>query len=148
MCQFLDLLNFLRKEFEKSKTSPFPGELIIDLIKFCFVDSKLVFNNTYCSQTFGMAMGNPLSPALVNLFKKFFERNILVLVLTREVVWLRYVYDDMRTMHHITYRTEQYKIRQHVLSKVWLLLINTRTKILRSDDRLRLANLLWREKDR
>ena len=40
-----------------------------------------------------MAMGNPLSPFLSNLYMEFFERKMLKIFLPTDAVWFRYVDD-------------------------------------------------------
>lgn len=87
-----DLLTFLDDELRKHDL-PLPVPTIIELIKLCIVDSKFVFANEFYSQKFGMAMGNPLSPVLSNLYMEFFERDILNSILPSNVVWYRYIDD-------------------------------------------------------
>ena len=88
-----DLLDFLAIElnnfnFEISTSA------IIQLIQLCVKDLKFVFNQTFYSQSFGLAMGNPLSPLLSNLYMEFFEQRILKLnSLNFELNWYRYVDD-------------------------------------------------------
>ena len=87
-----DLLEFLKEELDKIAL-PLPSSSIIDLIKLCIKDSKFGFNGKFYSQKFGMAMGNPLSPVLSNLYMEFFEARILSNILPVNVVWFRYVDD-------------------------------------------------------
>ena len=87
-----DLLDFLKEELE-SKNLPLPAITVIELIKLCIKDSKFIFNGKFYSQKFGMAMGNPLSPLLSNLYMEFFETKILNNILPANAVWFRYVDD-------------------------------------------------------
>ena len=57
------------------------------------VDSTFCFNNEYYKQTFGMAMGNPISPVLSNLYMEFFEKYELSKILPQGIHWYRYVDD-------------------------------------------------------
>ena len=72
---------------------PHSNYVIIELIKLCKKDCKFEFNSKYHAQKFGMAMGNPLSPVLSNLYMEFFESRILSNILPANVIWYRYVDD-------------------------------------------------------
>ena len=87
-----DLLEFLVDELEAFDL-PLPPSKIIELIKLCIKDCKFGFNGNFYSQKFGMAMGNPLSPVLSNLYMEFFETKILARILPPNVYWFRYVDD-------------------------------------------------------
>ena len=87
-----DLLLFLEDELTHHDL-PLPVHTIIDMIKLCVVDAKFVCNGEYFSQKFGMAMGNPLSPLLSNLYMEFFEKEVLPRILPPNVIWFRYVDD-------------------------------------------------------
>ena len=87
-----DLLNFLKEELDNMNL-PLPTSTVIDLIKLCIKDCKFVFDDKFYSQKIGMAMGNPLSPLLSNLYMEFFESKILKNILPANVVWYRYVDD-------------------------------------------------------
>lgn len=87
-----DLLGFLDDELKKHSL-PLPAPTIIELIKLCILDSKFTFNNEFYSQIFGMAMGNPLSPVLSNIYMEFFEKQFLPHILPPNAIWLRYVDD-------------------------------------------------------
>ena len=91
-----DLLEFLPNELNKLDL-PHPNDVIIDLIKLCIKDCKFEFNGNYYAKKFGMAMGNPLSPVLSNLYMEFFESRILNNILPEKAVWYRYV-DDIICM--------------------------------------------------
>ena len=49
-----------------------PKESFISLIKLCVNNNEFQFNNSFYRQKFGVAMGSPLSPVLVNLFMECF----------------------------------------------------------------------------
>ena len=87
-----DLLSFLPEVLDRLEL-PFDNTVLINLIKLCILDSKFEFNGKYYSQKFGMAMGNPLSPVLSNLYMEFFESKILKIFLPKNAVWFRYVDD-------------------------------------------------------
>lgn len=86
------LFEFIEEEFSQQ---PFPISLsdVLSLVKLCVVDSVFTFQGGFHRQTFGMAMGNPLSPVLSNLYMEFFEKNILSSILPDYVQWFRYVDD-------------------------------------------------------
>ena len=87
-----DLLDFLLPKLDDLDL-PVSNSVFIELIKLCVKDCKFTFNGEYYSQKFGMAMGNPLSPVLSNLYMEFFEKNLLADILPCNVIWLRYVDD-------------------------------------------------------
>ena len=72
---------------------PLPLSDIIALTKLCICDCKFTFNGEYYQQIFGMAMGNPLSPLLSNLYMEFFERQHLPAIVHFPLHWFRYVDD-------------------------------------------------------
>ena len=87
-----DLLVYLEEELENHDL-PLPTATIIDLIKLCVLESYFVFNGKYYLQNFGMAMGNPISPILSNLYMEFFETKLLPSILPHKVTWFRYLDD-------------------------------------------------------
>ena len=87
-----DLLSFLPEVLDRLEL-PFDNTVLVNLIKLCILDSKFEFNGKYYSQKFGMAMGNPLSPVLSNLYMEFFEKKILSKILPKQAIWFRYVDD-------------------------------------------------------
>ena len=87
-----DLFEFLKLKLDDANL-PHTSEVIIELIKLCVMDCKLVFEGSFYLQKFGFAMGNPLSPLLSNLYMEFFETRILRRILPDDVCWLRYVDD-------------------------------------------------------
>ena len=89
-----DLIEFLSETLENIQLDiPFSKKTLIELIKLCVKECKFEFNGKFYSQNFGMAMGNPLSPVLSNLYMEFFEKKILSSIIPRNVVWFRYVDD-------------------------------------------------------
>ncbi|XP_069941993.1 uncharacterized protein [Cherax quadricarinatus] len=92
-----DLLSFLSEELVNYDL-PLPVPTIIKLIKLCIVDTKFVFNDRFYTQKFGMAMGNPLSPVLSNLYMEFFETRLLNTILPNRAKWFRYVDDILCLM--------------------------------------------------
>ena len=87
-----DLLQFLVEELPDHNL-PISQDVLIELIKLCVKDCKFEFNGKYYLQKFGMAMGNPLSPILSNLYMEFFEKKIMNNILPINAVWFRYVDD-------------------------------------------------------
>ena len=73
------LLDYFRNEFE-DHNFPVSCDNLIKLINICVKDSKFIFNSEYYSQKFGMAMGNPLSPVLSNLYVEFLENYELSII--------------------------------------------------------------------
>lgn len=87
-----DLLEYLA-EILDNYDLPFSTNVVLELIKLCVCDSVFTFNGKFYTQKFGMAMGNPLSPVLSNLYMEFFETKFLPSILPPGTVWLRYVDD-------------------------------------------------------
>ena len=87
-----DLLEYL-SEFLNNFDLELPTESIIELIKLCICDSVFTFDDKFYVQKFGMAMGNPLSPVLSNLFMEFFETKFLPNILPQGVLWFIFVDD-------------------------------------------------------
>ena len=80
---------------------PLPLSDVISLIKLCICNCKFIFNNEFYEQTFGMAMGNPLSPLLSNLYMEFFERQHLPQIINIPIKWFRYVDDILVLLPNI-----------------------------------------------
>ena len=87
-----DLLEYLEEELERHDI-PLSVENLISLIRLCIKDSKFCFNGEFFVQKFGMAMRNPLSPVLSNIYMEFFETKLLPRILPQKVIWFRYVDD-------------------------------------------------------
>ena len=87
-----NLLDFLHGELENYNL-PLCRSVIINLVRLCIVDCKFTFNNEFYMQCFGMAMGNPLSPLLSNIYMEFFERAHLPSFSSFQLHWFRYVDD-------------------------------------------------------
>ena len=111
-----DLLSFLSEELDNFDL-PFPSDMIIELIKLCIIDSKFVFQEKFYIQKFGMAMGNPLSPVLSNLYMEYYEKRLLPSILPNGVTWNRYV-DDIVCVWPVSEDVEVflYKLNGLVLS--------------------------------
>ena len=87
-----DLLSFLEAEL-LNFSLPLPVNNMLDLIKLCMLNSSFVFNDCFYKQKFGLAMGNPLSPMLANIYMEHFERDLIGSYIPNDVYWLRYVDD-------------------------------------------------------
>ena len=84
-----------------------PSTDIIKLLELCVRDSKFTFNGKFYKQVFGMAMGNPLSPLLANLYMEFFEKNLLPTITSIPYKWKRYV-DDVFVLFHFNFDIETF----------------------------------------
>ena len=50
-----------------------PKDVFLKLMKSAISSVEFSFNNTMCKQTYGIAMGSPLGPALANIFVGYYE---------------------------------------------------------------------------
>ena len=87
-----DLLEFLREILENYDL-PVDSDICIKLIELCVVDNVFSAEGEFYKQTFGFAMGNPLSPILSNLYMEYFETRLLPQICNFPIVWYRYVDD-------------------------------------------------------
>ena len=87
-----DILSYLSTELENHNFT-LSSSTIIQLVAICVNDCRFTFNNKYYKQTFGMPMGNSLSPLLVNLYMEFFEKHYVYSIPNIVLKWYRYVDD-------------------------------------------------------
>ena len=67
---------------------------ILELVDLCTTNLYFHFEENFYKQKFGMAMGNPLSPVLANLFLEHIESDILPTYdNVKPSFWYRYVDD-------------------------------------------------------
>ena len=84
-----------------SHVFPVGIECFLDLIKLCHRHNYFAFENRYFEQIFGLAMGNPLSPVLANLFLEHIEDELVSSFSgVRPVVWLRYADGVLSLVSH------------------------------------------------
>ncbi|XP_069186448.1 uncharacterized protein [Procambarus clarkii] len=96
-----DVLSFLRQKASESLLPlPLPTDVFLDLIRLCVESNSFSFNGKYYTQTFGVAMGSPLSPVLANFYMEYFETVLLPSIDTRPSLWLRYVDDIFALWPH------------------------------------------------
>ena len=46
---------------------------ILELLEFCLDNTYFMFDNEFYIQTFGCAMGSPVSPIIANIYMEYFE---------------------------------------------------------------------------
>ena len=89
-----DVLNFLERVVARGTwVPPIPFNHLRKLIEICANNCFLEWDGDIYRQTFGVAMGSPLSPVLANLYMEYFEREILPSLQQQPLLWLRYVDD-------------------------------------------------------
>ena len=103
-----DLLDYLAEVLDNYEL-PFCTDDMIELIKLCVCDSVFTFDGKFYTQKFGMAMGNPLSPVLSNLYMEFFETKYLPRILPNGALWFRYV-DDIFCIWPLTANIEYFLV--------------------------------------
>ena len=90
------VLSKLKEKYEQGMVNfSLPIEKFLELIRLCVSSTVFSFNGEGYKQTFGVAMGSPLSPILANLCMEFIENDILdnCPPQIKPVIWLRYVDD-------------------------------------------------------
>ena len=75
---------------------PLPKEDFIRLVQLCVSFGSFQFKDSKYKQKSGLAMGNPLSAALVPLFMETLEEDHYKVIVGRDATWLRYC-DDVLT---------------------------------------------------
>ena len=88
-----DTINILENLLEKNNISKQKIFEYIKLTNLCMRQNTFKFNNNYFQQTYGTAMGNPLSPFLANVFMNNFETNFKNSNPEFPKIWFRYVDD-------------------------------------------------------
>lgn len=87
-------INLLREHVTPDKlVLPIPHQDFIDLVELCINFNYFIFNQQSFKQKFGMAMGNPISAVLANLFMESLESGPFAQIIPPTVTWLRYVDD-------------------------------------------------------
>jgi hypothetical protein len=66
-----EVLDFLRMKLVNASL-PVSLDVLLELIKLCVIDCIFQFNGQFYSMISGLAMGNPLSPVLANIFYGIF----------------------------------------------------------------------------
>ena len=87
-----DLLEYLSRILDNYEIT-IQTPVILKLVKLCIKDCVFTFNGSYYRQIFGMAMGNPLSPLLSNIYMEFFESRLIPSIWMSQISWFRYVDD-------------------------------------------------------
>ena len=59
----------------------------------CMISTYFMWNNRFCQQKEGAAMGNPLSPVVANIYMEHFEALAIESARLKPATWLRYVDD-------------------------------------------------------
>ncbi|XP_069995116.1 uncharacterized protein [Penaeus vannamei] len=96
-----EVLAFLQRKLPaEDPRLPLPTDVFLQLIRLCVESNSFAFESRFYSQIFGVAMGSPLSPVLVNLFMEFFESELLPSISLRPSVRLRYVDDAFALWFH------------------------------------------------
>ncbi|XP_058839239.1 uncharacterized protein LOC131694763 [Topomyia yanbarensis] len=87
-----DALESLRRHLERNRVLPYQVEAYLSVAECCMKQNFFTFRGKFYKQTFGLSMGNKLSPLLADVFLSDFE-----LALGKEKlfprVWRRYVDD-------------------------------------------------------
>ena len=109
-----DVLSFLPNILEEN-IQGIPRKNIIELIRLCVEDSSFVFEGKFYTQKFGMAMGNPLSPVLANIYMEYFEKHLLNSIKDQHIVWLRYV-DDILCFWPRMYSIDNFLVKLNSLA--------------------------------
>ena len=102
----------LEQDAELHKRTIMPVDTILELLAFCLNNTYFVFQNTFCEQTKGAAMGSPISPIIANIFMEAFEQRAITTALHPPRVWKRYV-DDTFVLQQQIHQEEIPPTYQH-----------------------------------
>ena len=87
-----------------------PTEKFIKLLEITITNYIFCFNNKFCKQLQGAAMGSPVSPVNANIYMEYFESLAIPSSPTLITWWLRYV-DDV---HSATRKDQVIKLQEHL----------------------------------
>ena len=65
----------------KERTVMSVGDIVL-LLEFCLKNTYFPFQDQFCEQVKGLAMGSPVSPTVVNLYMEYSEQKVLSLSTT------------------------------------------------------------------
>jgi hypothetical protein len=92
-------LECLENWLMKNKVPPDLLNLYLNMTKLCINDTSFQFREHFYKQNSGLAMGNPLSSFLANIYMIYFENEV-----SKEKwfprIWIRYVDDIFAIVHH------------------------------------------------
>jgi hypothetical protein len=99
-----EVLQDIRNIFNTDPSFPEPSSLqvedVMELLDICLTTTYLQFEDKFCQQKEGMAMGNSLSPVLSNVFMGHFEEIALDTANQKPAKWLRYVDETFMVWPH------------------------------------------------
>jgi retron-type reverse transcriptase len=79
-----DTLELLSHHFEDD---------VLALFKHLLTSTYFCFKGQFYEQTYGVAMGSPLSPIIANFFMEEFEKKVIEQAAHKPTCWFRYVED-------------------------------------------------------
>ncbi|XP_015124857.1 uncharacterized protein LOC107046694 [Diachasma alloeum] len=88
-----DTLNIIKKPHKN------PPKLLT-LVEHCLTSTYFQFQGEFYEETFGAAMGSPISPTIANIFMEDFENKVLKSAPLKPLVWFRYVDDTLVLWKH------------------------------------------------
>ena len=81
---------------------------INELLEFCLNNTYFLFQDQFCEQTKGAAMGSPVCPIVANIYMEAFENRAISTALQPLRIWKRYV-DDTSVIQHQSHRKDFFR---------------------------------------
>lgn len=89
-----ETIDIIKNLLTQKTVNPVVASEILNLLEICISKNYFIFNNKLYNQTDGLAMGNPLSPLLADIFMDNLENKISKLNNFKNCLyWFRYVDD-------------------------------------------------------
>ena len=83
----------LASDLSLEEQTGIPIDNLMEMLTFCTQTTHFGMGSHIYQQDEGLAMGSPLSPAMVNIYMEYFEEMALESISLKPTIWLRYIHD-------------------------------------------------------